>query len=69
MPMRCRLDDIPERVAIVDRKLKEWAPKSDWCELVSQHPEILQRIPDYYEVSELPSSRFRKAIFVEDDKT
>jgi len=56
-PSLLRCDDIPERVAIVDRKLKEWAPKVDWCDLVSQHPELLQRIPDYYKdksVHELP---------------
>eukprot|EP00959_Pyramimonas_sp_CCMP1952_P429324 8991556-Pyramimonas_sp.AAC.2 len=44
-------DNIAERVVIVERKLKEWAPKAYWCELVSQHPELLQRIPDYYKVS------------------
>jgi hypothetical protein len=56
---RSRCEDIPRRAEIASRKLREWVPHADSSELVTQHPELLLRIPDHYKVSQWRSvSRF-----------
>lgn len=56
-PELLRCEDIPRRAEIAWRKLREWVPHAHSSELLTQHPELLLRIPDHYKdksVHELP---------------